>query len=262
MARLHVDSDGEEEFPEISTVLMFSNKPPANHHSARSPGKGQNTTIIKSVVDCEPELGNRCSSVSFSGSSDNKYEFCIDKKPVSKQKPLRVTHINTLLLALPSISLPAPKKSQKLDTGCAGTNTARSSPGRTAKQEGHYNTLVSEPGDRVSSEDGSSNDLEDFVIYDSTTDEEVRPQRSPRKDVKKFPRKPTSRKGDQYGSESTQKVRRGDQQRTTVYLRQAKGYASGTDLLVPQELRQPFKQEATDIFHEEPYAILKLYGSI
>ena len=173
MARLNKASCSDEEFPELSTIL---------HSVNRSPMKATGSTIQKE----QGSKSTACGKISGSPFKDQLSYDRIFKNPKSatevssdeeqprkqprKQRPLRLAHVNSLLL------------STTKETGHKGHDTIQysnvnqvdfqqSTPKSTRKLL-NRNKFASTLNNKFVPEDVSSDGLSDFIVSDSTSDEE------------------------------------------------------------------------------------------
>lgn len=129
MARLNLITDSDDELPELSTLLAFPQKIPCNFDSSKH-------------KDWSTESRKRSTKSSQEGKG---------KVETSKQRPLKVAHVNSILLSL-------------TDRGVLSSDTRRG-PNAVARK---YASALRYPSD---SEYISSDHMSDFVVSDSDSDD-------------------------------------------------------------------------------------------
>ena len=156
MASLHATIESDDELPELSTVFGV-----ARTRQKKLESKHQNEREVD---------GNKQAKI---------------------QKPLGLAHMNSLLLpkVIPSTRSPTKAKSTWLDDG-KSTNL-RDIPRRTAVQKVDIKAFAAELRNTLEStdEDASFDDLSDFIVNDSASDEELRRPKSIKRVTKSSPKK-------------------------------------------------------------------------
>ena len=194
MAKLHEEDEVEEDFPELSDIMdptrhemrkLSKNDGSERNATDRAMKKEQKIakTTKKKYKSGEDEL-SRCQSSTVEKKTS-------EEKQVRKQKPLRPTHVNSLLLPISNISLQPTKQSQKLTNSSESEDCRRPSPNRTGKRDVNYRTIVPDLDDIAQSTeaDDSYDSLLDFIVYDSETEPETKPSRSIGKTRSRSPKK-------------------------------------------------------------------------
>lgn len=166
MAKLYENSGSDEEFPELSTILRRPRQ-----SSPSTTGKGRGKERERRIIAGDGEFRQ---SQSIQEYAKNLPEIITkvtcNEKPTSKQRPLKLAHVNSLLLSVNRA------EKQKKTTGAkpdrAGYSPRlRPTPKRVIKssidEDDSTSTLhgLSMPKGRE-----SIDDLSDFVLEDSTDD--------------------------------------------------------------------------------------------
>lgn len=160
MARLNneiqCDSD-DEEFPDLSIILKRSVEEWAVKEKSGAKGR----------IEKEKDQGGNTMQHGVIGSPKSVIRTSCDEKTLRKQRPLGLTHVNSL--RLPIAKEPVQKsfnRDQHLDS--SHDEIKRSTPSRAAKARVDFRTFSSLT---TSSEDDDSFDgLSDFIVDDSATD--------------------------------------------------------------------------------------------
>lgn len=163
MAKLYENSESDEEFPELSTILR---RPRQSSPNTTGKGYGKKRVIA--------EDGELRQSQSIQEYAKNLPEIITkitcNEKPTSKQRPLKLAHVNSLLLSVNRA------EKQKKTTG-AKTDQAeysprlRPTPKRVIKSSiGEDDSTSTLHGLSMPKGGESIDDLSDFVLEDSTDD--------------------------------------------------------------------------------------------
>lgn len=185
MARLHEDSDSDEEFPHLSTIMGLPRKtgqrqPPS---SAATCGQEQRKEAPNRAIS-GPKDGSRALA------SKGAARVSCDEKQVKKQGPLKIAHVNTLLLPIPSGPTPETKRVEKISDDSDSEEPVRPTPRRVAKKQIDYDAFTSALSTALDSDDDQSfHDLSDFIVRDSDSELEVRSLKSPKKSIRRSPKK-------------------------------------------------------------------------
>lgn len=86
MARLNEQNDSDEEFPELSELLRF----PTKVHEEKESRDGLGEERMK-----QSQIGNDDANLTI-----EHLEIASDKKKTSRQRPLKLVHVNSLLLPI------------------------------------------------------------------------------------------------------------------------------------------------------------------
>lgn len=175
MARLRTLLDSDDEFPELATLLA----------KGAVPFKKQEPQFSRSVSETQSSKHRHIPSTSPLGKTDTP-----------KQRPLKIEHVNSLLLSLTKPASLAPEK--------AGIKI-RSSPQRPARKPQKQDLFLSTWENFSEVNDALSDHMSDFIVPDSDSDSEEdpvnsakqRPLRSPSqyhdpKSIKHVTSKPSS----------------------------------------------------------------------
>ncbi|MCJ1282805.1 hypothetical protein MMC26_002131 [Xylographa opegraphella] len=195
MARLHERNDNEDELPELSQILVSISRSQhgvRNDLSSSNEHQGHTKEQLKSL---SPSKGSAIRSLRTSpirSKPSNNVETSSGDQQARIQKPLRLAHVNSLLLpTFSGLSRP----SEKRDFA-----TKRSQPkkhlrdihGRTMAQKMDFTNLVADLRDALdlTEDDTSSENLSDFIVNDSASETDMEPPRSIKKYRSGSPRKP------------------------------------------------------------------------
>lgn len=270
MARLNEASDDDEELPELSTLLNAGRRKPREAQTSRSsPRKAQRTTPGHRTKTTDDESArNMTASLSL---SENALETASNDSQARIQKPLRLAHVNSLLLpTLHSKAAPikSPRKLQatvsivEIEKSGSGRGV-RDTPKRRAAQKVDFTAFAEDlrialqqeggrDGEEEEEEEEEDDELSDFIVSDDAREEELRRPRGMGRSWKKL----QSRRFDESGLkndglEGTPKPR-----------------SAVIDLTSPEKAIQttashkPRPQSTSqEDFTEDPGANLKLYVS-
>lgn len=189
MAKLHEDNDSDEEFPELSTIIG----PPRKTHRGQLPSSvaacGQERretapeTAPKKTHD-KPVVASR--ALAERGPARASH----DEKQIKKQRPLKIAHVNTLLLPISSASIQRTESVQKTSDDSDSEEPVRPTPRRVAKKQIDYSAFTSALSTALDSDDDQSfDDLSDFIVRDSDSELDARFLESSRTYVRGSPKK-------------------------------------------------------------------------
>jgi len=266
MARLHEVSDNDEEMPELSTLFnAVRSKPRDVQPSRSSPRKAQRTTPIHRTKTVDDESArNMTISLSL---SENVLETSSNDSQAGVQKPLRLAHVNSLLLpTLHSKAEPA-KSPRKLQATVSVIEIEKSKNGRgvrdtrkrMAAQKVDFGAFaedlreaLQQEGERHGEEEDDDDDLSDFIVSDDASEEELRQPRG----MGRFPKKSQSRRGEGSGSDN-------DDLHSKLKLRPSVIDHPSPERPTRTNAEPKPKQQATsqEDFTKDPNANLKLYVS-
>lgn len=171
MARLNEISYSDDEFPELSTILHSINHSPSKPIGRRN-GKehgGQSTASAKD--SSSSPLTNHSPHDGTSKHPKSPIKALCEEKLSRKQRPLRLAHVNSLLLS-------TKKEAEHGDYGPDQNSNSRkdgtqlSTPRRTGRRLLNRNQVNSAHRTVASDDDQSFDDLSDFIVDDSASDEE------------------------------------------------------------------------------------------
>ena len=185
MARLHQDNDSDDELPELSIIIGL-------------PGRAVQRKLPSSATKRGQEHRNKVPSVDDEKSTVNLGALteksvaraACDEKQVKKQRPLKIAHVNSLLLPISSGPIQANEKVEKSPEYSESEEAIRPTPRRAAKHGVDYKAFTLALSTALDSdEDQSFDDLSDFIVRDSDSDSDARPLKSPRKYIRRSPNK-------------------------------------------------------------------------
>ena len=181
MAKLHREcggeENGEEDLPELWTALGLIKEKQLPSQSQRSSTKRHDTMRLTTKSKAQG-IEVRVTRPNLQSDSMGRVDgSCFEERRVRKQRPLGDTHVNSFSLPIHEALLKSSSKLENCYRENEDTEQKRVSPTRTAKQRVDFDASVSKLSDTINLEE-SSDSLSDFIVYDSTSDAEVRLQRS------------------------------------------------------------------------------------
>ena len=180
MARLHATSDSEDELPELSIVFGM-----VKTHQKKLESKNDTERKVP------PETKRSASSRSVLESPRSVSKASYGDKQAKIQKPLGLAHVNSLLLpkVIPSTKSPTKANPASLNDG-KSTNLKDSSKSFSARKA-RIKALAAGFRDifEPTEEDSSYDDLSDFIVTDSASDEELKRPRPVRRLTNRSPKK-------------------------------------------------------------------------
>ena len=191
MARLHEIADSDDELPDLSKILVSVDK--SQHgvrrnnqpSSEKPPGATKTQVILLSPGKDSTDRSLRISSI------QGNVEASLRNRQARKQKPLRLAHVNSLLL--PTVNGPSKSPGKRAIAIKQSENEGllREIPGRAAAQRVDSAHLVADLRDTLDSteDDTSSDNLSDFIVNDSASETEMEPSRSVKTYRKGSPKK-------------------------------------------------------------------------
>ncbi|KAA6408960.1 MAG: hypothetical protein FRX48_07304 [Lasallia pustulata] len=185
MAKLHKDYDSDEELPDLSTIISLTRKTDQGQlpSSAAICGQAQRN-ISPTRANDKPFVGSR--ALAKQGPARVSY----DEKQVRKQRPLKAAQVNTLHLPISSGPIQTTGTVQRDLDDSDLEEPVRPTPRRVAKKQIDYSAFTSALGIALDSDDGHPfDDLLDFIVRDSDIERDVKPLRSPGKDIRRSPKK-------------------------------------------------------------------------
>ncbi|MCJ1381900.1 hypothetical protein MMC17_005012 [Xylographa soralifera] len=190
MARLHEICDSEDELPDLSKILVAVDKSQQGvRNDKRSSSTPQRATKAQ-VKSLSPSKDSTDRSLRISPIRGNS-EASFRDLQARKQKPLRLAHVNPLLL--PTVNGPSnsPIKRAIITKQSEYEGLLKEIPSRAATQTVDCTKFVADLRDSLGSteDDASSDNLSDFIVNDSASETELRLPRSVRKYVSRSPRK-------------------------------------------------------------------------
>ena len=269
MARLHEASDDDEELPELFTLLNAGRSKPREAQTSRSsPRRAQRTTPGHRTKTTDDESArNMTASLSL---SENALETASNDSQAWIQKPLRLAHVNSLLLpTLHSKAAPikSPRKLQatvsvvEIEKSGSGRGV-RDTPKRRAAQKVDFRAFaedlriaLQQEGRRdgeKEEEQEEDDELSDFIVSDDASEEELRRPRG----LGRSWRKLQSRRFDESGLEN-------DGLEGTPKPRSAVIDLTSPEKAIQTTASPKPRPQATsqEDFTEDPGANLKLYVS-
>lgn len=186
MAKLHQENDSDGEFPELSAIIGLSKKTDQGQLPLSATARGQERRKIAAGGICGDSMfGSRVLAKEGPATASH------DEKQVKKQRPLKIAHVNTLLLPISSGPTQTTKSVQRtLDDSDSEEEPVRPTPRRVAKKRIDYSAFTSALSTALDSDDEQSfDDLSDFIVRDSESELDVKPSDSPRTRVGRSPKK-------------------------------------------------------------------------
>ena len=182
-------------------------------------------------------------------------------KQARKQTPLRLAHVNSLLLPPLNESLQLPKKLSLDSEERSQKNQTRTSPRKAAKHKYNYAAFVSDLDDALPSteEDDSFDDLSDFIVADSASEDELRRPRSVRKDVQRTPRRLFRRKDLDFGPKNGEDHQEHKRPEFIIDLTSPIKNLSTAGQDQDREFSPQKRHSGGDPFTNNPFADIKLY---
>ncbi|MCJ1392393.1 hypothetical protein MMC18_005260 [Xylographa bjoerkii] len=190
MARLHEGGESEDELPDLSTILVaVKNFQKGVQNDYPSTRKAQRATKIQSTLSSQNKDLPKSPHVRAPSRGTVKASF--GDQQARKQKPLRLAHVNSLLLSTVNGLLKSPVKQftapQRLEHERSLRNVRRRAEAGgadcTAFMSDLQNTIDS------TEDDASVDDLSDFVVNDSASQTEMERLQSVGRYVSGSPRK-------------------------------------------------------------------------
>lgn len=195
MARLNFRavSDSDDEFPDLSTILRPPSEVPANS-PRRAPQKEQSRNSTRAIEAGKIGHSQHISAERLQSPPKGITQASYDEKQSRRQRPLgplKISHVNSLLLPLSSGSLSCTKLPSLQENISNGIEHSRSSPRRLARAPVDYSKYAAALADAsVSSEDEDSfTDLSGFIVPDSASEDEDTSSRSTRKNFRRPPQR-------------------------------------------------------------------------
>ena len=206
MAKLSEKGHSEEDLPTLETIPGATKVEDKPRESAQTL-KSQKEQRCPKSSEAARSKGNERSSPSkkrVTASPSRTVAATSNERQARKQTPLRLAHVNSLLLPPVREPIQSPKKLQSDLGNLPRRIQARSSPRKTAKQSFEYSAFTADLDDTLLSIDGheSFDDLSDFIVADSASEEELRRPRSFKPDGWRSARK-LYRKKDLYGNSNS-----------------------------------------------------------
>lgn len=170
MARLNEASCSDEEFPELSTILHSVNRSPMKPAGGRIQKEQGSKSIACGKDGSSPSTDQSTYDGIFRHPKSATKSSCDGKQP-RKQRPLRLAHVNSLL------STTKEKVHKSYDLGqypdSKQIDIQQLTPRRTGRTLWNRNKFASVLKSKIGSEDDQSSDgLSDFIVDDSTSDDE------------------------------------------------------------------------------------------
>ena len=248
MARLNICEESGDELPELSVLLGMVALPNGEEQNKqRSPRKAQRAA---ENVGSYPALRI---SEQKSPTRDSKpprriVKASCNEEQIRKQKPLRPAHVNSLLLPV-ALSPSKPLGHEQNVPPCSSrrSTTARDTPRRIAARKVDFSIFATELDERLESakEGESCDDLSDFIVSDSASEEELPIPKTTRKDGKKSPHKSQSRY-----------ERPKDSPETIDLISPVKNPQT---VSISRQQEAPKTQTTSNVFEENPFSSLRLY---
>ena len=201
MARLHEIGDSEDELPDLSKILVSVNK---SQHGLRDdqPPLSKPHRAPKAHVRSLSSIKDSTNRLLRISPIRGNVEASSGDQQARKQKPLRLAHVNSLLLPTANGRSESPVKRLITTKRSEKKGLLRKTPNQTAAQRVDFTSLVADSRDALdSTEDDSSSEnlsdfivndsdsLSDFIVNDSASDREMEPLRSVKKYRSGSPRK-------------------------------------------------------------------------
>lgn len=190
MARLHEPSDSEDELPELLEILIAPKSSRGRAQSKyASPRKEQTTTNGQPVVS--PRAEDAINTQKGLSSVRSTVTVSIGDRQARKQKPLRLAHVNSLLLPTANLFSKSPVILESLQQKHGNDGHVKDTRRLAATQKVDYSTFVTDLQDtlELTEEEASFDDLSDFLVDDSVSEEELkRPRSAARRSPKKSER--------------------------------------------------------------------------
>ncbi|KAI4125514.1 MAG: hypothetical protein LQ347_005363, partial [Umbilicaria vellea] len=184
MARLHEEKDSDDELPELSAVIGLHRKTDQELHSSTTTFGQEQRKIAAGRFD-----KNQIVSLTVLA-KEGLATASHDEKQVKKQRPLKIAHVNTLLLPISSGPTETTKSVQKTSDDSDSEEPVRPTPRRVAKQQIDYSAFTSALSTALGSDDDQSlDDLSAFIVRDSDSELDVKSSDSPRTYVRRSPKK-------------------------------------------------------------------------
>ena len=192
MARLHEIGESEDELPDLSKILVPVNK---SKHRVQNdqPSSTEPRGATKARVHSRSPSRRLADRSLHVRPIKGGVETSSGDQQARKQKPLRLAHVNSLLLS----NVHGPSKSTKqrviAKNRSEDEESSRQTPGRTIAQTVDFtNSFVADLQDPLEStdDDTSIDDLSDFIVNDSASETEMQLPRSVKKYRSVSPRKP------------------------------------------------------------------------
>lgn len=185
MARLHQENDGDDEFPELSAIIgLFKKTDQGQLPSSATAREQEQRKLASGGSGDDPIIGSRLLANEGPATASH------DEKQVKKQRPLKIAHVNTLLLPIPSGPTQTTKSVQKASDDSDSEEPVRPTPRRVAKKQIDYSAFTSALSTALDSDDDRSfDDLSDFIVRDSESELDVKSADSPRTRVRRSPKK-------------------------------------------------------------------------
>ena len=181
MAKLNEIQDSDDDFPQLPRLpqrLVPLSKMASDDADFPKPDAEQKQNRELGPKSKRNEAPKKTGSIS----KDSQHQIFVERDS-RKQRPLKLAHVNSLLLPLPTEIRQNQSASTKIPR-------AKPSPSRAAEASMNNNLVETELRD-ISSEDDISSigSLAGFIVSDSSSDEEALPNRQPRKSPQKSPLK-------------------------------------------------------------------------
>ena len=192
MAKLHQKIESDDELPALDKILGRAEIGDKHRNPTRVRQSEPKSIPFKYDGDVAGKTrSSRSPKKSVALSPERVVTATSNDKQARKQTPLRLAHVNSLLLPPVNEYLRLPKKVDLDLEERPERSQIRSSPRKAAKQKYNYAAFVSDLEDALPStdEDDSSDDLSDFIVADSASEDELRRPRSIRNDVQRTPRR-------------------------------------------------------------------------
>ena len=185
MAKLHENNDSDDELPDLSAVIGLPRKTGQGQLPSSAANSGQEQKEIapqrasdKSIVDLRVLAKKGATRASY------------DEKQAKKQRPLKIAHVNTLLLPISSGPIQKTESVQRTLDDSDSEDPVRPTPRRVAKKQIDYSAFTSALSTALNSDDDQFfDDLSDFIVGDSDSELDATSLKSPRKHVRRSPKK-------------------------------------------------------------------------
>ena len=257
MARLHTTSDSEDELPELSTVFGAARtrqKVLETKQHAERKAHGAMEKILAIHHGPKPQALSACVLDPPQSVSEASY----GDKQARIQKPLRLAHIHSLLLPKATPSTRSPTKPQFTSMNNGKSTKFRNTLRRTAAQKVDFKAFTAELRNTLEStdEDASYDDPSEFIVNDSTSDEDLKRPHSIKRVTKKSSKK--TQENEAYGRDTDTENPHNHLQQPPIFI----------DLISPEKTSRTTTSEQTrhvstghilsEAFLDEPDAKLNL----
>lgn len=167
MARLNEQNDSDEEFPELSTILQPHRSPTKIHGEIFR--KEQENKAMNQSQDEDNVCHKKLTQIRISSPIAGDYKITSKKNKTRGQRPLKLVHVNSLLLPIFSTE----NQRQTSTPGIKDRQRARTNEVKSSENESSYSSIL----DQISE---SEDHLSDFIADDSASDIEDVPIKSSR----------------------------------------------------------------------------------